>query len=375
MRPRLRWLLPAFFLIAACAFAQNSCDFDHAPGKEPTSAVAELRDSTSVSASKRVSEKRAESGNRTIVTRTLESVSVNGGYAPVAICEDETVRVDANTTRHNLRSYGIDFDGRRFLIETVEEQNKRVANGGEDHVRTITRQDENGRLRVARREIEKVRPVDANQVETDTTVLLPDINTASLVPNAMTVEIRRQQSPGVETIHRAQLLPSGNGEWQLGEVREEVVKTDPNGNRTIEQQVSAPDLNGKLSVSERTVTHDTKNGAVESRQTDRYLQSIEGTLVLDSEMRVVQTTGPGGTQVKSELDTRNPISTSDGLRPSAVTVQTSSPNAQGGQNVSTSTSVADPNGSMKQVTVGFGQSTKDAKQANDPAENVGEGSR
>jgi len=75
----------------------------------------------------------------------------------------------------------------------------------------------------------------------------------------------------------------------------------------------------------------------------------------------VQTTGPGGTQVKSETDTRNPIAPSDGLKPSQITVQTSAPNAQGGHNASSSSSMADPNGGMSQVTVSFGESKKDAK--------------
>jgi hypothetical protein len=192
-------------------------------------------------------------------------------------------------------------------------------------------------------------------------VMLPDINTGNLVPNAMVRELRRQQSPGVEQVHRTQLLPNGNGGWQTGEVRDEIVRTDANGNRSTERQVSAPDANGQLSVAERTVTRDTKNGAVRTEQVDRYVPSVSGTLELDSHMRVVQTTGPGGTQVKSETDTRNPIAPSDGLKPSQITVQTSAPNAQGGRNVSSSTSGADPNGGMSQVTVSFGQSKKDAK--------------
>ncbi|MBV9609609.1 MAG: hypothetical protein JO187_08635 [Acidobacteria bacterium] len=309
----------------------------------------------------RISEKRTESGNRTIVTRTLESVSVDGNYTPIAVCEDELVKVDANTTRRNTRSYGVNDDGGKFLIETVQEQSKKLANGGEDNVRTVLQNDESGQQRVARREIEKVRPAGANTTESDTTVLLPDVNTGSLAANAMIKEVRRQQSPNVEQVHRTQLLPNGNGGWQTGEVRDEVVRIDANGNRTIEHEVSAPDANGKLSPTERTVTRDTKNGPVETRQVDRYVPSISGTLELDSHMQVVQSTGPGGTQVKSEVDTRNPISTSDSLQPAEVTVQTSTPNAQGGRNVTSSTGIADPNGNMTQVTVSFGQSKKDAK--------------
>ncbi|MBV9087284.1 MAG: hypothetical protein JOY79_07360, partial [Acidobacteriaceae bacterium] len=183
-------------------------------------------------------------------------------------------------------------------------------------------------------------------------------------------EIRREQSPGVETVQRLQLLPNGNGGWQLGEMRDETIHTDANGNRTIEQQVSAPDLNGKLSVTERTVARETRNGPAETQQVDHYVPSIEGTLELDSQMRVVQTTGTGGTQVKSERDTRNPISPSDGLHTSTVTVQTFTPNAQGGRNVNSTTSVADPNGSMKQVTVTVGQSQKDAPNNTSAANNA-----
>ena len=367
MNSRVRWLLLAVVVITGSAVAQNSCAFGNTPGKAPASAVGESRDPTGVAVPTRVSEKRTESGNRTVVTRTLESLSVDGRFAPIAVCEEETTKVDANTTRRNLRSYGINDDKSKFLIETVEEQSKRLANGGEDNVRTVLKQDETGqKQRVARREIEKIRPAGANTTESNTTVMLPDINSGSLVPNAMIHEVRRQQAPGVEQVHRTQMLPNGNGGWQTGEVRDEIVRTDAKGNRVIEQQVSAPDANGKLSASERTVTRDTKNGAVQTEQVDRYLPSLSGTLELDSQMHVVKTSGPGGTQVKSEVDTRNPIAPGQQLQPSEITVQTSKPNAQGGQTVSSSSSTADPNGSMTQVTVSFGQSKKDTKpQPND----------
>jgi hypothetical protein len=328
--------------------------------------VGESRDTTGASAPTRVSEQTTESGNRTVVTRTLESLSVDGQYAPIGVCVEETVRVDANTTRRNVKSYGVDEDKRKVLIETVEEQSKKLANGGEDNVRTVLQQDESGQQHVARREIEKVRPTGAHTSESNTTVMLPDVNTGSLVPNAMIKEVRRQQAAGVEQVHRTQLLPNGNGGWQTGEVRDEVVHTDAKGNRTTEQQVSAPNANGEMAVTERTVTRDTSNGAVSTQQVDRYVPSVSGTLELDSHMQVVQTTGPGGTKVKSEVDSRNQINPSDGVQPSRVTVQTAKPNMKGGRDVSSSTSTADPNGSMTQVTVGFGESKKDAKpQTND----------
>jgi len=362
MNSRVRWFVPATIIfIAGSALAQNSCAFGNAPGNRSASAVGERQTATGVAAPTRVSEKRTESGNRTVVTRTLESLSVDGQYAPIAVCEEETTKVDANTTRRNLRSYGVNDDKSKFLIETIQEQSKKLANGGEDDVRTVLQQDETGQQRVARREIEKVRPTGPNTTESNTTVMLPDINSGNLVPNAMIHEVRRLQAPGVEQVHSTQMLPNGNGGWQTGEVRDEIVRTDAQGNRTTEQQVSAPDANGQLSVNERTVTQVTKNGPVQTEEVDRYLPSVSGTLQLDSQMQVVKTSGPGGTQVKREVETRDPIATDDGLKPSQVTVQTSTPNGQGGQNVSSSSSIADPNGSMSQVTVSFGQSKKDAK--------------
>ena len=360
MNSRVRWILPAVILIAGSAIAQTSCDFGQAPGKGSATAVGESHDATGVVAPTRISEKRTESGNKTTVTRTLESPSLDGQYAPIAVCVEETTKIDANTTRRNLKSYGVNGD-QKNLIETVEEQNKKLPNGGEENIRTVLQQDETGRQHVARREIEKVRPAGANSTESNTTVMLPDINTGNLVPNALIREVRRQQAPGVEQVHRTQMLPNGNGGWQTGEVRDELVRTDANGNRTVEQQVSAPDANGQLSVTERTVTRDIKDGPTQIQQVDRYTPSISGTLELDSHMRVVQMTGPRGTQVKSETDARNPIAPSDGLQPSQVTVQTSTPNAQGGRTVSSSNSMADPNGGMSQVTVSFGQSKKDTQ--------------
>jgi hypothetical protein len=58
-------------------------------------------------------------------------------------------------------------------------------------------------------------------------------------------------------VKRTLLIPDGNGNWQVGEVTEQTVKQDGK-NRTTEERISRPDVNGKLSELSRTVGQETE---------------------------------------------------------------------------------------------------------------------
>jgi hypothetical protein len=306
-----------------------------------------------------VTEKRSEVGGRTIITRTLEALSVDGTYTPVAVCEEESVKPDAKSERVTQRSFGFDADGRRVLLETSQQQVRDLGNGNKDAVRTVSQPDANGQMHLVRREQSQSRPVGANAQETKTTVMLPDSN-GSLVPSGMTREVRRQTAPGVEEVRSTQMLPDGNGGWQSGAVREQQVRTDANGNRTIDQKVFRPDANMNLSLSERQVIRDTKQaGGVERREVNSFGQTpagAVGSVSLDSSMQVVSTTGPGGAQkTQSTIEQRDPIAPGQAPKVTESSVKVSRPNAAGRVETKRTTSVADPSGNMTQVTVSIGE--------------------
>lgn len=347
------------FALAGNVFGQGSCDFskEQTKGQQgSTVARSETHDVTGAATPTRVVEKRTKNGNRTIITRTLETVTVEGRYEPVAVCEEESVQLDKNTQRSTVRSYGFNPDHARVLIETSEAQTRDLGNGAQSSVRTLSRPDESGQLRVARREVEETHPAGANAQETRTTVLLPDVN-GGLATDAVTHEVRRKESPGVEQVRRTQMLPDGNGGWKPGEVREEVVRTDAKGNRTSDRKVYSEDANLGLSLSQRTVTHETKQGTLVTRDVQSYGQAPTeaiGAIQLDERMRVVRNDSPGGKTTQERVEQRNPIMPSDGLHTTQTTVDVARPNAAGGSNKQTVVRAPDPNGRMTEITVSFG---------------------
>jgi hypothetical protein len=359
--------------IAPAVLGQGSCDFARPKvGAEgPSQATTQKQDLTGSTSPTRVTEKRTESGGRTVITRTLETVNVDGTYSPVAVCEKEVVKSDARSERVTQRSFGFDADGRKVLLESSQQQVRDLGNGGKDAVRTVSQPDANGQMHVVRREQSQSRPVGSNAQETRTTVMMPD-TTGTLVPSGMTREVRRQTAPGVEEVRSTQMLPDGNGGWHAGEVKEQQVRTDANGNRTIDQKVFRPDANMNLSLSERQVIRDTKQaGGVERRDVNTFGQTPAGAIgsvSLDSSMQVVSTSGPGGAQkTQSTIEQRDPIAPGQAPKVTESSVQVSRPNAAGRVETKRSTSVADPSGNMTQVTVSIGEEQPAPKQATQPA--------
>jgi hypothetical protein len=347
--------------LSTIALAQGSCDFSRPKvGPEgPAEATTVKRDLTGGTSPTRVVEKRTESDGRITITRTLETLSLDGTYAPVAVCEQEMVKPDAKTERVTQRSFGFDADGKKVLLESSQQQVRELSNGGQDAVSTVSRPDENGQMRVVRREQSQTRPMSANAAETKTTVLLPD-SSGALVPSGVTREVRRQTAPGVEEVRSTQMLPDGNGGWQTGEVKEQQVRTEPNGNRTIDQRIFRPDANLHLGLSEHQVIHDTRqpNGG-ERRDVNSYTQTPGGAIgsaSLDSSMQVVSSTLPGGAQkTKSTIEQRDLVAPGQGLQVTESSVKTARPNGVGGVDTKRTTSVPDPSGNMTQVTVSIGE--------------------
>ncbi len=358
---RFSLLLLSVAVTSPFVLAQGSCDFSRPKvGAEgPAEATTDKRDLTGSATPTRIKEERTESGGRTTITRTLETLSVNGTYTPVAVCVEEIVKPDAKSERVTQRSFGFDGDGRKVLLESSQQVVRDLGNGSQDAVRTVSRPDENGKMRMVRREDSQTRPMGRNAEETKTTVLLPNTSGA-LVPSGMTREVRQQSAPGVENIRSTKMLPDGNGGWQTGEVKEQQVRTDASGNRTIDQRIFRPDANLNLTLSERKLiqdTHDAKGS--ERRDVNTFTQTpggAVGSVSLDSSMQVVSSTAPGGAEkTKSTIEQRNLVAPGQGPQLTESSVKVSRPNAAGGVDGKRTTSVPDPSGNMKQITVSISE--------------------
>ena len=139
-------------------------------------------------------------GSSTVVERP----SINGDLTVLLDAEDETVRIDAETSRRTRREYGTDADGRRRLVVTIEEGRVDRPDGGQSIVRSFTVPDVNGRPRVTRRETEETVPegggvgVFRTQIE----VSVPDVNRGRFVSTERVEQRERRGGEQVLEIDR-----------------------------------------------------------------------------------------------------------------------------------------------------------------------------
>ena len=193
----------------------------------------------------RTSTTHKESDGRTVDTRSLQRLGPDGSYVPYLDTQKETVRVNATTTRTIERSFGRDPDGGKKLMQVTEEETRTLPGGEQKVVRTISNSDVNGQLQVIRRELQNTRPTGSNSQEITTTVLNPDVN-GGFAPSLKMEEHRTRNKDTVQ-YRKSTLLPDSNGNWQLNEVREGVIK-DNGKEQTKEENVLRPSSDGKLAV-------------------------------------------------------------------------------------------------------------------------------
>jgi hypothetical protein len=135
--------------------------------------TTEVKDATGSTVPTRIVESHKEVNGRTIETRRVERLSINGGYTPSEETETETVPVDSNTVRVIQRQYGRNADGSRTLIGVSEEEHRTATDGGQSITRTRSSSDADGRLSVTARENEQTVKTGANAQQTTTTIRRP----------------------------------------------------------------------------------------------------------------------------------------------------------------------------------------------------------
>src|SRR5215470_14161808 len=256
----------------------------------------------------RTMESHVKSDNRTLDRRRLEALGPNGRYEPTFETEEETIQVDATTTRTVVRSYNWDANGQKILVGVTEEE-VRASAGSDAHVdRTISSSDGNGYLHVLRREVADTTKTSPNTQETKTTVYFPDGN-GRLSPYWKTQELQtRTDEHTVEAKKTTLRQYSSGGSWQVDQLRQSTIKEEGN-NRTSEERLSSSDLNGNLSEVLRTVGKETqdaageKSNSVETYSTQVPGLSTDGNMQLTTSVTTVQKDEPNG-EITEERDER-----------------------------------------------------------------------
>ena len=116
-----------------------------------------------------------------ISSAVVERPSINGDLTVLLDVEDETVRIDAETSRRTRQEYGADADGRPRLVVTIEEDRVDRPDGGQSIVRSFTVPDVNGRPRATRREIEETVQEGGGVFRTQIEVSVPGVNRGRFV--------------------------------------------------------------------------------------------------------------------------------------------------------------------------------------------------
>jgi len=300
----------------------------------------------------RTTESHSKSGNRTVDKQRVEALSPNGGYQPLSETETETIQVNDTTTRTVVRTYQWNANGQRTLTRVSEEDARTAANGNAHVERKISAADVNGSFQVIQREVADTKKSGSGVEETKTTIYKRD-NNGGLSPAAQTQEIKTQAGENKIDVKRTTLGPDGNGSMKVSGVSESTINSDGN-NRTTEERVSTPDLDGRLQENLRTVSKEVQSPAGEKRST---VESYDGGTQLSQRVTTVQKNGPGGEVSEEQVEQLNLGNPSDGTKVTGRTKYVVKYAGPGTQHSRTN-EIRDANGNYHVVSVETQKSTQ-----------------
>jgi hypothetical protein len=300
----------------------------------------------------RTTESHTKSGNRTVDNRKLEVLGLNGRYEPFSETETETIQVDATTTRTVVRTYQWNGNGQRTLAQVTEENSRTTASGDVRMERKTSSADVNGNFQVVRREIADTKKISPDVQETKTTVYRAD-SYGGFTQSEQTQELKTRGADDSVAVKRTTLMPDGNGGWKIDDITEKTIKGDGK-NRTTDERVSRPDLNGRLQESSRTVSKEAETGSGEKKT---IVESYDGGRQLNKRVTKIQKKDSNGEITEEKIEQPNLGNPSDGTKVTGRTkyvVQYAGPETQQTKTVE----IRDANGNFKVVSVETQKSTQ-----------------
>jgi hypothetical protein len=317
-------------------------------------------------------ESHTKSGNRSVDKQRVEVLGPDGHYQPDSDTETETIHVSDSTTRTVVRTYRWDGNGRRQLSQVTEEDARTAASGDKQVTRTTSNSDVNGYFQVVQREVADTTKSGPDTQETKTTLYQADGN-GGFSTLLQKHELEKRNADHSVEVKKTLLVPDGNGNWQVGEVKEQTIKEDGK-NRTTEERISRPDVNGKLSELSRTVGQETetvageKNTTVDTYSTQLPGSSGNGTLQLNRRVTTIQKKDSTGEKTEQQVEEPNLGFPTDGLQSRAKTKYVVQYAAAGTQQTKT-TQVRDSAGNFSVVSVEAQKSDRPPQAPEKPADN------
>jgi len=212
--------------------------------------------------------------------------------------------------------------------------------------------DLNGNFQVVRREIAETKKTSPDVQETKSTVYLAD----SYGRFTEAVQMQELETPGADdsvAVKRTTLMPDGNGGWKIDDITEKTIKGDGK-NRTTDERVSRPDLNGRLQESSRTVSRAAEAGSGEKKT---IVETYDGGRQLNKRVTKIEKKDSSGETTEEQIEERNLANPSDGTKVTGRTkyvVQYAGPGTQQSKTVE----IRDANGNFKVVSVETQKSTQ-----------------
>ena len=303
----------------------------------------------------RIIQSHRQNGNKTLDMRSVDILGYDGHFEHYQDIETETSQVDAATVRTTTRTFGPDVNGRKTLVQVVEEERRTLPEGTSNVVRVTCNPDVNGELQPVQREILETRKIGMNVEQTKTTMMLNSIN-GGLAPVLKSDEIRRRDANQTIESQKNTLLADGTGNWQVAEIRQNTVRQEGD-NRSTEERVFRRDAEDKLSEVSRVVSKESDSSSSEKRDmVETYSLDVpgitrDGSLHLIERATTVQRTSATGEQVtEKQLEQPDPGNPDSGLRVSVLVNDTVRPVPSGEQTIQT-ISVRDSNGRFGVVSV------------------------
>ena len=253
----------------------------------------------------RTTESHSKSGNRTVDTQRVEVLGPDNRFQPSSETEAETIQVDATTKRTVVRTYTWNGNGRRQLWRITEEESQTTPNGGAHVVRKTSAADVNGSVQVVQREVQHTRKIGSNVEETTSTVSRPD-SYGGFSQSEQTQELKTRGADEIVQATKARLVPDGNGNWKVAEVTENSIRDDGK-NRTTDERILQPDLEGRLYEKSRTVSNETETATGEKKSTvETYSDYVPGYRYssehLNQGVTTIQKKGAGGEVIEEQIE-------------------------------------------------------------------------
>jgi hypothetical protein len=355
--PSLSPLLGNSLLSAALCLATAVCV--HAQSQQQTGdeSWSTTKESSALNVnSSRTTESHTKSGNRTVDKQRLEALSPNGGYQPLAETETETIQVNDTTTRTVVRTYQWNANGQRTLTQMTEEDSRIAANGNAHIERKTSAADVNGSFQVIQREVADTKKISSGVEETKTTVYKRD-SYGGLAQTEQRQEVKTQGPDDSVAVKKTSLVPDGNGSWRVSGVAEKTIKNDGN-NRTTEERVSSPDVNGNLNENLRTVSKENDTDSGEKRS---IVETYDGGTQLSKRVSTTRKKDSGGEVTEEQVEQPNAGNPSDGTRVTSRTkyvVKYASSGSQQTTQKTTTSEIRDANGNFKVVSADTQKSTQ-----------------